>query len=416
MSNSDSKKIFLLNKTASGSYTDNNIGFEFINWFVSDNNKKYIYLTSNGNINKKRLDDLQYVFFCESNNGKLKITGYAKIKRNEDIEKYTTLSRSNSATKLYEKKNTNEKYMQKYLKLNEWNKSLIDYIEKNKINYNGMLLHKITDDNKWYEIATFLSLEAEELKIANKEIFLKESIQFRNRLYIDKTSADQITTSTSEIKLSDLIQNDNLWRDAKKMNEIEEDKKDNIISENNIFGILNIVQNEDRITYAIKHMLKNEDKWRKIFNKLGIEITNNSQIESQFRPVNTNDIIIDLYIKTDEKKYIIEHKVNADFHDNQLNKYMKEFENKTKYYVLCPGWAQAKLWKEMSENERLKYKFITYDGLIEYWQNINNENVSEQNKKISNDLLEVFKFNKLEATDRTRIQFLNKINKKINKK
>lgn len=187
------ENVILINKMCTGSYTVSNIGHEIINYFMTDDNKVYIYISPYGNISKDYDDKIKTILLTSSlSNGRVEII--AKID-NPKQEIYYDKERKNKKTL----KEIHDEQVKKY----------------KDVYYAGKTLEQVFKNNYKNDEAIHITFSADinNIKKPKKHIFITENRE-------DKNSDDAIY-----VHINRNIASSSLKQYIKQNGKVEKDKE-----------------------------------------------------------------------------------------------------------------------------------------------------------------------------------------------
>lgn len=395
----------LINKMYTGSYTDNNIGHEIINFFKSDgkDGKSYIYAMPYGGIAKKH--KVRWIF----------LTGAKEtLKINDDVYPVLEVLALRKVKKQIfnkgdfhkRKKDENEEHYEKFME--KWKQ----YSQKQKeldIKYGGVEISKIFDDNEGNDTAIYVTFEVgDDIFIPSNNMYLvgtkgKKAIQYGknkdgniyipiNKKEIPSSSCKSFIEDNEDIDIvTRIIKNERYWEKASAQNvSIEEN---NTQEEESIFEIMG--KQNDEISYS--NMLYYFFNKQNMFNEF-IKYINESSIIDDY------NLEKEKYIKVDEKIgrmdivaygkeniVIIENKIKSNLNGKQKNgisqitKYyeaLKEKEKREKkrtikMLIFVPNYKKKIIENELQKEEKAcidikeKWKIVTYKELYDFFKTTN---------------------------------------------
>lgn len=433
-------KTYILNKcfqdTAYAQYGEN-ICHEAINRFLSDNNKRYFFLCSNGKINSKIWNDKEWVF-----------TGQNKTERLFLLENAQLISYSK-----YETGNKN-----KYAIIQKVEK--LKLVEKNEeITYNGVNINNVFEENSFskkskmngqeestnesdFPSATFLGEEVKRPKTIGEKLFSYEDDGLEK---LGHSTMRQFVFEGTTLynKIEELLQSGDKWEDDEPI-PFDKDCEE----QDSVLGVIGKQERETYLSSLIAYAFKNSPSVLNDF--LGENITKPYYVYREEKNV-------DILIRSKDKIIIIENKIEAGFSEgeknwsdfiakkekdentikevdseryegkkSQLEKYYRLAkyyakiqglsDNAIKCYLLCPEYK-----KTFYENHKKqyaaggKYEVVSYKKLLESLEK-REDSLKEDKKRIIDDLkcaIKMYTFNQnTYYMEQACNRFLMKINQK----
>lgn len=422
------QEYIFINKMYTGTFTENNIGHEIINFFKTDKNESYIYIVPHGCISeeyKKTNKDgetttnIKYILFTSKiyDGNKIKILG--KAEGLKLINKYNDSPEGRKAACKKQEKLNDIKYYNTTIN----NIEFIVHGEKNEDVY-----------------VTFKADKVFKLKEDKPIIISMNENKNQKSFYSDDENATiikcnwRIGHQNTSLKLNeagelkDIIENPDYWDDTDivPINE----KITNKYSNTNQFNFLKLILKEDDetiFTNMFYYYLKNNDKMLKQFieflnekNNLMIDSNMEMKIEREKPTRNSNtdadernkqideceslshkekeDLksqktkYIDLWIDSEKDIIIIENKIHSGLNGIDKEKELSQLDTYYQYailnqnnrniyaFIFVPNYNEEKIKKEKekinktnSKNYGGKYKIITYGELYEFFKSFKKE-------------------------------------------
>lgn len=388
----------LINKMYTGSYTDNNIGHEIINFFKADgkDGKSYIYAMPYGGIAKKH--KVKWIF----------LTGAKEmLKINKDVYPVIEVLALRKVKKQifdkgdFHKKKKDEKHYEEFIK--KW-KQYSQEQKKLDIKYGGVEISKIFDDNEGNDTAIYVTFEVDnDILIPSNNMYLvgtkrKKAIQYGknkdgniyipiNKKEIPSSSCKSFIEDDKDIDIvTRIIKNENYWEKTTAKNVTV--KENNMQEEESIFEIMG--KQNDELSYS--NMLYYFFSKPNIFNEF-IKYIDESSIIDEY------NLEKEKYVKSDEKIgridivaygkeniVIMENKIKSNLNGKQKNgisqitKYYKALEKKKKaikILIFVPNYKKKTIENELQKEEKScvdikeKWKIVTYKELYDFFKIIN---------------------------------------------
>ena len=377
------KKI-VLNRMYNGDYLADNLGYEIINLYQSDNGKNYVYLQHAGTFSEEQKGKVGYVLFVRTLPGRKMLEVLGKAEGITDI--------------YYPGQQPDEQK---------------EYIEKNNVRYAGVLLNEIFIGNEYQYV--YLTYKAERVsrpvrplyisfdKSGKDIVLLTENNQAKASL---KQYIDSELTPNDYAKLQEMIDDDSLWNCGIDKVEIDEIKEKDVT----YFDICGIASNELAFSNAFAFFMK---RYPHLLVKF-TETVLHKEFVMDFA-IAREEANIDLLIRGSKRIVVVENKVKSHINGLIFNRKSKELDSTqlekyynfavqeacqnqwgTSFYLLTPNYndIDLSLYESGSHYTKIYYKDV-YDFCkeqIEYQNDIYFRDfvnaLYPHTKEISDDLYE----------------------------
>lgn len=361
-------KEILLNRMYVGTYLEDNIGHEVINLFKADNEKNYIYINPYGQLDKKH-SDIESILLVRGINAN---TVEIIAKCEKPIPILNNALPRNTANALQRK-----------------------YIYENRIEYDGVPLDKIFEDNyfKSKDDVVYISFEVSKVLYPKTKIYL--TTDENCKLYGEKIFFSDINFPKQALHwtydedsnaykiISDLLKKSGIWNlenETKKIIDIK-----TITFQNSDFNFLKLIRKEyDELCYSnmLQYFLSVDEKLYKKFisELLGLSPKGKYTIQREKEH-------IDLLIQDEENIIVIENKIKSgingirhDVYSDLVQSQLLDYHNyadknangrKESFFIFTPNYNHFDLSNlEKSED----YNIITYSQLSEFFEKNKIEN------------------------------------------
>lgn len=405
------EEYILFNKMNTGSYDNENIGHEIINYFKADNGYEYIYILPYGGIGYHQTDKIKHIL----------LTGSLSNGRIEIIAKIPNLNPENQVFK-----NGNGHYLTNHknekMNINSHNKNKknheiqIKEIDKESVFYHDLPIYKIMEDNYGAEEAIYYSFKCKDNIFKPKRpLFItniKEDEDIKNNIYYinnnvqrSKGYLSNSSNSSDYKKIVNIINDEALWEkkdNTPTVDEFLEDYlKDMNKENNNESNFINIIKKHyDELAFSnmFEYFIKRDDKVLKnLVSFLVNSKVNKSEVEKALITREENNI--DLIIRTQNHFIVIENKIKSSINgikkesdkisetqldkyyryaefltgdnkalnknDNFIRKYTTDLNKKTSYFIFTPNYNNINLSKYDKHNI---YQVIKYSTLHKFFK------------------------------------------------
>lgn len=403
MSTKREKSVIVLNAMYAGEYLDDNMGHEIINLFKTTNSVKigdgnynnFIYLNPYGNFNKD---------YEGAVTDMLMVTSVPKKKMFEVVAKATGLVDVFKPVQGFNPKLKGTKTKNQLEAEAEVNKNQIEFIGDlvyGDIN-EGVKLTSLFKDDK--QQAVFVTYAAAEVCRPKKRLFISfDKGDKKNRPSVDETDVRVEVTLTSQdigrqpqkqyfdrldegekndAKLLDYLLKGDYWLSTKESTSTVSKGEVCKLRKDSLINICRIEDNELAFSNALSFYIQ---RYPHLFaERLGFDQENFS-IEREWNH-------IDIYIKSSDKRSIVENKIHSGInynqadndHNSEISEGDKERSQLYRYwesaiedvgeineknisgYILCPEYKRADLESEKSSKEfGENYHIISYKQIYE---------------------------------------------------
>ena len=406
-------KEVLINHMYSGDYLERgNIGHEVINLFKSDNENHYIYAMSAGDYDTKRhLNTIKKVILVRNvDQYKAEILGIADVEEDvfasevdnpdnyimlpsvKDLVENDFMNPNNSDGTLKDFKTLQR--IESYKKVHESQK---EYIDKNLVNYGGVKLYDLFENNNTAKAghSIYLTFKTANFRRPKELIYLCDNRYNNNdndsHYFILKNRARMCGASIASYENLDdkeiqRLINSPYWEE--KDNSPKVDTKNINIKSTSLLNI--IKKNNDEITYSnwIAYYLKND---KELLKQFIIHFTNQESSFENIELIRESKNNIDIYYEDSQSIYVFENKIKSSINGtqkkegiteeekefSQLEKYYifaeKEAEKstpkkKTGYFILLPNYAYKDISKLNKYSKFEEYKIIRYSQLLDFFK------------------------------------------------
>lgn len=394
--NSVRVKSFVLNVMYNGKYLNKNMGHEVINLFKDDNGNNYLYLNPYGNFAKVHQGKVEVMLMVVSVPKRNMFEVVAIATGLKDVFKPTNCFNASLDKSKYTVVNKKA-----YDKVRQYQ---LDYIEENKVAYDGIALDKLFTNDQ--QQAIYITYKAESVIIPEKRTFItfNDTIDLENEdnsecVYVHLESCNQCKMSQkqyvsaedfSEEKWNELC--DKIFGQinypSNKVTEglglIIQGQNRTIQNADSIFDICGMVDNELAFSNALAYYM---EKYPSLFKEIFGFRSKNVTVQREYKH-------IDIFVKDGDRRIIIENKIHSGINGkksgkgngSQLDKYWDQVtiydetpENKVSGYVVCPEYAVNRIFKEKNNCRcGAKYKVVSYK---EIWEALKN---AKQRRKDGN--------------------------------
>lgn len=362
-------KEILLNIMYTGTYLEGtNIGHEIINLFRDDNGNNYIYVLPYGSMSKIHNDTVESILLVRRCNSKII----------EILAKATGLKQIPYFDKPYVGE---ERKRQHQLQVN--------YIDNNKITYNGLKPYKIFENNDGNIACLYVTFKAEEVRKVAKPIYITTDSSNKNCYFMEDIehfpSQSPKMYITNELKsykiLEDIINDESNWEDKNTTPKVKDILKNKEFLEEDKSNFIEIIKQEyDELTYSnlFSYIFASNISGFHKFAKevLGInEFDGDLTIEREKANIdllltdNINAIVIENKIKSNINGVCDRHNIGSELIQSQLKKYQKYVEthyssNNKYYFIFAPNYNHINLNNyECGKN----YKLIVFKKIYDFF-------------------------------------------------
>lgn len=398
--------VIILNRMYVGDYLQNNIGHEVINLIKSDVNEKnpgshYIYINAHGIID----EELYYRDNETVKNDVILLTRYVKISGIKDTVEIIakadgcSLCAKDEMVELFKQKDGYQN-LDKINKAKKRNKLNCDYIKKNQITYNGILLNEIFNENNYEgmknDTSMFVTYKVENIYRPCIHLYVsKEKLSDSQKDFLEKDENgkvigkvfwlnESLNGEKSEIKYQPYgtelktyftktekpLAYDNLKRIIGNKYWSKEQINDNVDDilkkykrddwKHNFVDILHKTNDELTYSYLLYYMLSQKEikpEFCSFFKKFEVNLDEDYTVAREEGDIDIlikdakNIIVIENKIKSDINGWKVKQDGEKEFITNQLHKYI--------HFVYGEKWNKNH-YKKLTMTDKKYMEYLEY--------------------------------------------------------